>query len=65
MQIQNYANLSVEKISALEDELAGRENLLQILKWNNLVVDSIAQDEFTRDVVIRWQNELFLVFDAT
>lgn len=65
MQILNRANLSVEGISALESEIAGRENLLQVLAWNNWVVDSIAQDEFTHDLVIRWRDELFLVFGAT
>ncbi len=64
MQIQNYANLSVEEISDLESELAGRENLLQVLEWNNSVVDSITQDEFTHDLVIR-RVDFFLVFGAT
>ncbi len=64
MQIQNYANLSNEEISALESELAGCENLLQVLEWNNLVVDSVAQDEFTHDLVIRYEG-FFLVFGAT
>ncbi len=65
MQIQNYANLSFEEVVALENELAGCENLLQILEWNKNVVDSIRQDEFTHDLVIRWRDQLFLVFDAT
>jgi hypothetical protein len=64
LQIQNYANLSAEEISRLQIELAGRENLLQVLTWNDSVVDSIAQDEFTHDLVIR-SGDLFLVFGAT
>ncbi|HEX8567287.1 MAG TPA: hypothetical protein VF648_16725 [Pyrinomonadaceae bacterium] len=64
MQIFNYANLSTEQISELKRELAGRENLLQVVAWNNQVVDSIAQDEFTHDLVIRWRD-FYLVFDAT
>jgi hypothetical protein len=64
LQIFNYANLSIEQIAGLERELAGRENLLQVLVWNNQVVDSIAQDEFTHDLVIRCRN-FYLVFDAT
>lgn len=65
LQIQNYANLPVEEVVALEKEFAGRENLWQILNWNNSVVDSIQQDEFTHDLVIRWRDKLFLVFGAT
>jgi hypothetical protein len=64
LQIFNYANLSTEQISELKRELAGRENLLQVVAWNNQVVDSIAQDEFTHDLVIRWRD-FYLVFDAT
>ncbi len=64
MEIQNYGNLPIEKILALENELAGRENLLQVLEWNDAVVDSIAQDEFTHDLVIR-SGDLFVVFGAT
>lgn len=64
MKIENHAVISTEEIAALEIELAGRENLLQVLQWSNSVVDSIAQDEFTHDVVIRWRN-FYLVFDAT
>jgi hypothetical protein len=64
LQIFNYANLSTEQIGELERELAGRENLLQVLTWNSQVVDSIAQDEFTHDLVIRWRD-FYLVFDST
>jgi hypothetical protein len=64
LDISNFANLSPAEIAALDRELAGRENLLQVLAWNNQVVDSIAQDEFTHDVVIRWRD-FYLVFDST
>lgn len=65
MKIENYANISTEQIALLNDELAGRENLLQVMAWNSAVVDVVVQDEFTHDVVVRWRNDLFLVFDAT
>lgn len=63
--IYNYAGISKDELSALSAELAGRENLLQIMAWNSAVVDVVVQDEFTHDVVIRWRDDLFLVFDAT
>jgi hypothetical protein len=64
LQIFNYANLSTEQIAGLEANLAAKENLLQVVAWNNQVVDSIAQDEFTHDLVIRCRD-FYLVFDAT
>jgi hypothetical protein len=35
------------------------------MAWNSAVVDVVVQDEFTHDVVFRWRDDLFLVFDAT
>lgn len=65
MKIENYANIPTELIAVLYNELAGRENLLQVMAWNSAVVDVVVQDEFTHDVVFRWRDDLFLVFDAT
>jgi hypothetical protein len=64
LQILNLANLKAGEIAELGKELAGRENLLQVLAWNNSVLNSIAQDEFTHDVVISW-GDFYLVFDTT
>lgn len=65
MKVENYANISTELITLLNNEMARCENLLQVMTWNSAVVDVIVQDEFTRDVVLRWRDDLFLVFDAT
>ncbi len=73
MRILNYANLSTTEIETIQTELAGQENLLQVLGWANknhadflpaIVADVVVQDEFTHDVIVPWRD-LYLVYDTT
>ncbi len=73
MRVFNHASLSTIEIETIQTELAGQENLLQVLAWANknpadflpaIVADVIVQDEFTHDVIVPWRN-LFLVYDTT
>jgi hypothetical protein len=74
MRIINHANLSDQKIAALEKELGEQRGLQDVLKWGlsqlkgnclpRVVADVIAQDEFTHDVIVPWR-ELFLIYDTT
>ena len=74
MQVANYAELSAEELTSIEDELMGQENLQQVLQWAqnqpkelfvaSIVADVIVQDEFTHDVIIPWRK-LFLVYGTT
>lgn len=75
MRIVNHANLSSEEITRLEGELAGQENLNDVMKWAlsqpagtfipSVVADVIVQDEFTHDVIVPYRDSLALVYDTT
>ncbi len=75
MRVVNHANLSPEKISQIEGELSGQQNLNDVMKWalsypkgvfiSSVVANVIVQDEFTHDVIIPYREGWVLVFDTT
>jgi hypothetical protein len=75
MFVLNYANLEPETIAEIERQLAGQENLREVMNWAlshpagtfnpGVVVDVIVQDEFTHDVIVPWREGLVLVYDTT
>ena len=75
MHLVNKANLSPTQVAAIESELAGLENLNDVMRWgladksgaiiSGVVAEVITQDEYTHDVVVPWRDHLVLVFDAT
>lgn len=75
MRIVNHANLAPEEIVQLEGELAGQENLNDVMKWAlshpvgtfipSVVANVIVQDEFTHDVIVPYRDGLVLVYDTT
>lgn len=74
MRIENLAEISGERFSGLEKELAELTTLGRVLSWAKTkpkgdvlpqtVAEVITQDEFTHDVVVPYKD-LFLVFDTT
>jgi hypothetical protein len=75
MRIVNHASLPPEEIARIESEVAGQQNLNDVMKWAlsqpkgvfipSVVADVIVQDEFTHDVVVLYHNGLVLVYDTT
>ncbi|MBO0863424.1 MAG: hypothetical protein J2P21_34000 [Chloracidobacterium sp.] len=85
MQIINRANIPLEKLTALERELPRFGTLQEFVLWGArerppvLLMETIALDEYTYDVVAPWRawnarpalaggritNELTLVLEAT
>ena len=74
MQIINRANLSNETMTALERELPRFGTLQEFVLWGSarrppvLLVETIALDEFTHDVIAPWRAmgaELTLVLEST
>jgi hypothetical protein len=62
MRIMNRAHLSAEQLVAIERELAGQQNLNDVIKWaldhpagvfTPTVIAGVVQDEFTHDVMSR------------
>lgn len=75
MRVVNKAGLAPEQLAAVERELAGQQNLNDVMKWAasrprgtfipSVVADVIVQDEFTHDVIVPWCDRLVLVYDTT
>lgn len=75
MRIINHASLPEEEVARLENELAGQENLNDVMRWAlaqpkgifkpSVVSEVIVQDEFTHDVIIPYRDGLVLVYDTT
>ena len=75
MRVMNYANLSADQLAAIEGELAGQQNLGDVMKWAlshpagvfapTVVAGVVVQDEFTHDVIVPWRDDLVLVYDTT
>lgn len=75
MRIANHANLSPERLSAIETELRDHRTLLNVIEWartqppgtisTQVVADVIVQDEFTHDAIVPWQDGLVIVYGIT
>jgi hypothetical protein len=71
MQLVNRANLPDEIHSALERELPTFGTLQDVVAWGRtqtppvLLIESIAQDEYTHDVIATWREGSVLVFGST
>ncbi len=75
MRFENYAGLSCEKFTEIQNQLSGQHNLNDVMKWAlahpagafipSVVANVIVQDEFTHDVIVPWRGGLVLVYDTT
>jgi hypothetical protein len=71
VQIINRANLSFEAQAELECELPEFGTLQQFVGWGSrqqppvFLLETVALDEYTHEVIAGWRNGLFLAFAAT
>jgi hypothetical protein len=69
MNVTNYTPIPDDQLLTLSDELMRHRALTQVIEWviaNKAPFPTvIAQDEFTLDVVVRWRDDLVVVYDTT
>lgn len=71
VRIINQANLPAEAFAALMRELPEFGTLQQFVAWGGkrqppiLLIETVALDEYSHEVIAGWQNDLFLVFGST
>ena len=75
MRVLNQANIPPQVLTEIEGELAGQENLKDLMTWAlacpvgtftpQVVADVVLQDEFSHDVIVPWRDGLVLVNDTT
>ena len=75
MRVVNHANVGPEEVARIEGELAGQQNLNDVMRWAlshpagvfipSVVAEVVVQDEFTHDVIVPYRDGLVLVYDTT
>lgn len=74
VEIVNQTNLPMEAFAKLNSELSAIGTLLQVVTWGRrqqppvLLLETVAQDEYTHDVIagtLDESTELFFVFGST
>ncbi|MEM6991020.1 MAG: hypothetical protein AAF721_10995 [Myxococcota bacterium] len=59
------------ELQALERVVGGHGSLRSVVHWalnstpERTIEDIVVQDEYTHDVIVRWDDTRFLVFDTT
>lgn len=60
-----------DTLASIEAVVAGQKTLEDVVRWGlaqkppRLVERVVVQDEYTHDVVIRWDDGVYLVYDTT
>jgi hypothetical protein len=71
MRLDDHAGLSPERRRALEGIVAEHRTLQDVVRWGlaqappRIVADVVVQDEYTHDVVVPYDDGLYLVYDTT
>ncbi len=69
--IQTMAPLPAETLASIEAVVGSQRTLEDVVRWGlalsppRLVERVVVQDEYTHDVVLRWADGVFLVYDTT
>lgn len=68
--VENRAGLSAEAFASLAATLRGHRSMKHVLDWAlahspPIVPDMITQDEFSHDFLLRFSNDVWLVYDST
>jgi hypothetical protein len=70
MPINNHANLSDESLIALEAVVPAHGSLMEVVAWGRqlhppvFLQETIALDEYTHEVLLRWRDEFWLVYST-
>ena len=67
--LDDRAGLRPETLRHIADILADHRILEDVVRWSaktgREICSIVAQDEYTHDVVVRWDAGLWLVYDCT
>ena len=64
LPVDDRVGLTSAQQVALEDLLASHKTLQDVVRWR-MVRDIVTQDEYCLDVIVAWDDGLFLVYDTT
>ena len=63
----DYAGLPAERRAALEAVVAAQSLLMHVTAWAGpgAIEEIVTQDEYTHDVLVPYDRDLYLVYDTT
>lgn len=64
LPLHDRVGLTPDQRRALEVVLASQHILQDVTRWR-LVAAVVTQDEYTHDVIVPWDEGLFLAYDTT
>jgi hypothetical protein len=64
LPLEDHVGLTPAQLAALRTLLASHHTLEDVARWR-IACEVIAQDEYSLDVVVAWDDALFLVYDTT
>ncbi len=71
MGLTSVGDVSAAALAAIDPVVSGQRTLEDVVRWGlamspaRLVERVVVQDEYTHDVVMRWSDALYLVYDTT
>jgi hypothetical protein len=69
--VETMAPFPAETVASIEAVASSQRTLEDVVRWGlaqatpRLVERVVVQDEYTHDVVLRWGDEVFLVYDTS
>ena len=64
--LTDHAGLGAEALAAVRADVESHTTLERVLAWaRGAVSEIVTQDEYTHDVVVRYRDGLYLVYDTT
>jgi hypothetical protein len=69
--LTSVGDVSAAALAAIDPVVSGQRTLEDVVRWGlamspaRLVERVVVQDEYTHDVVMRWSDALYLVYDTT
>ncbi len=70
-KLVDRADTDASTLAAIAAVVDKQASLAHVVQWGltatpeRMIVDVVVQDEFTHDVVLRWSDDRYLVYDAT
>jgi hypothetical protein len=64
LPLHDRVGLTAAQREALEAALASQHILQDVVRWRT-VASVVVQDEYTHDVVVPWDDGLYLAYDTT
>ena len=67
ISVYNHTHLTSEVIHAITNEVAHINSLERLLAHHGAekIVNMVSQDEFTVDVMVKYAESIYLVYDST